>query len=159
MKRFGGDPYRNFMLAIIERAVKDCVRKRKLIEQDKDWKNELINDPDYYLFESVSDSYPSFLCICEILSYPPGRLRKEIKAYLGEPEQTGLSKIDKIKIKIRDAGIIQRYRLTRYASDSLKLNCRELDVVLMALITKELIRVEKRMTKRERWATFYIWEV
>lgn len=158
MRRFVGDPYKNFVLAIIERAVKDCKRKYKLLEKGKNWNHELLNDPEYYLFESTSEEYPSFLSICAILSYPPGKLRKEIRAYLGVETATGgLSNLERAKIKVRDAGIIQRYMMTRYASDSLKINSKELNKVMDTLEELGYIRKEKRLTNKERWATFYLW--
>lgn len=159
MKRFAGDPYRNFLIAIIERAVKDCKRKRLLVLQNKGWKDELLTDPEYFIFDDPDETYPSFLSICAILEYPPGKLRAEISSYLGATTvQKNLTKSEKIESRIKECGIIQRYRLTRYARDSLQLNSKELDHVVVELNDCGVIDIESRLTANERWATYYIWK-
>ncbi len=157
--RVTNDPYMNLGIAVLRRAVEDCVIKRKLLLKGGKGLALLVTDPEYYIFESESWDFPSFLCVCDMVGISPEYLRGIVRGYLlqkGTPG--GLSPAERVRLKIKFAPgqEIMRSRLTSWAWDNMKIRSKELSRLVTVLDKKDEIIIERR--KRSRgWATFYLW--
>jgi len=150
------DPYLNLVLGIIKRAVNDCVIKRSLMLQNKSWKEELVNDPEYYIFESEREDFPSFISLCHYLNCTPDYFRGIIRTYLLTAKlYEGMSPIEKVRKKIKEEREIMKSKLTRWAWDSLRLRTYDLGRIVKILKVRGEVFEHKK--QHERLATFYLW--
>jgi len=153
------DPLVNLGIAVVRRAVEDCVIKRKLLLKGRRELAGLVTDPEYYLFENESLEFPSFLCVCDMVGSDPEYLRGFIRGYLLDQNvPVGLSTFERVRIKIRvsPGQEIMRSDLMRWVSDNFKMKKDGLDKVLLTLKKKDQI-VTQRKRRGRSWATFYLW--
>jgi len=152
------DPYLRFAMAMIERAVEDCKLKKKMSEGRVTWLDTLNTDPEYWLFESKEEDFPSFIALCSVLDCNVERLRGLIRKHLKEHDiEVGLSAVERLRIKIKEEGVIVRYELIKWAWGKLGVKKKSLNNLVRVLVDKDEVMEKKKRGESGRVARYYYW--
>lgn len=158
MKNYTNDPYWNLSIAILKRAVEDCIVKRDRLRHGRNWTRDLENDPEYYLFESEEEAFPSFLGICSLFNCSPVFLRSLIKTYLEERQvEIGKSSVEMLRDKFKVERVIVRKKLILWGWGKLRMNKDGTDQLLDMLRERKEIREYADYTEKGKVARFYEW--
>lgn len=152
------DPYLRFAMAMIERAVEDCKLKKKMMEGRITWLDTLNTDPEYWLFESKNEEFPSFLAICSVLDCNPDRLRASIKQHLKEHDiEVELSAVERVRRKIKEERIVIRYEMVLWAWRKLGVKKKSLNNLIRVLVDNNEVMERKQRGQSGRVARYYYW--
>ena len=158
MKDYTSEPHWNLSIAIIKRAVDDCILKRKSLSHGRDWTRRVENDPEYYLFESEEENFPSFLSICILFNCAPSYLRALIRGYLEDRKiEVGRSSVDMLREKIRGKRVITRKELSLWGWGKLRIGKRGLDELISVLKESKEIREFISYPETGRMVRYYEW--
>lgn len=158
MKDFYAEEYRNLYKQVIKRAIKDCMVKKEMLARGKSWMEELVTDPEYYLFDSEEEALPSFIGICSLFECDPDYLRGAIRDYLEEKRvEVGQSALEQLRAKLKREKLVVRNRLNIWAWGRLRLKKKGLDELLDILLEEKVINEFTQPTPTGRLARYYVW--
>jgi hypothetical protein len=158
MTDYFSEQCRNLYKQVIRRAIKDLMIKREELAHGRSWMEELICDPEYYLFDSKEEALPSFIGICHIFNCDPDYLRGEIRAYLEEKEiEVGMSALEHLKALFKKEKTIIRNRLNLWGWGKLRVKKAGLDELLNILLADDCIREIAKRTETGKIARYYVW--
>jgi len=158
MKHYTSEPYMNLLIAIIKRAIDDCIIKRERLRHGKDWIGYTENDPEYYLFESKEEGFPSFLAVCTVFNCAPSYLRDLIKGYLEDRRiEVGRSSVDMLREKIKGKKVVDRKELSLWGWGKLRIGKEGLDELMGILKENKEIREFTSYLESNREVRCYEW--
>lgn len=158
MKNYTNDPYWNLSIAIIKQAVDDCVTKRERLSHGLEWIRRVENDPEYYLFESEEEMFPSFLAICVYFDLSPHYLRALIKGYLEDKSvRVGMSSINLLRKKMQIERRVKRKELGLWGWGKIRIDKKGLDKLIEVLKENKEIREELSYLETGRIVKYYEW--
>ena len=158
MKDYTSEPHWNLSIAIIKRAVDDCIIKKERLRRGKNWIPYVENDPEYYLFESEEETFPSFLAICTLFNCAPSYLRALIKGYLEDRRvEVGRSSVDMLREKIRGKRMVRRKELSLWGWGKLRIGKKGLDELISVLKERKEIRELVDYLETGRMVRHYEW--
>ena len=158
MKNYYSDECRNLYKQVIRRAVKDCIIKREELKHGRSWMEELVCDPEYYLFECKEEALPAFLGICSLFECDPDYLRDKIRSYLEQKEiEVGQSALEQLRTKIKRDNEVMRYKLNLWGWGRLRVKKAGLDALLDILLESGEIREYIGLSATGKQARYYAW--
>lgn len=158
MKDFYAEECRSLYKQIIKRAIKDCMVKKEYLAHGKSWMEELVTDPEYFLFDCEEEALPSFIGICTLFDCDPDFLRGEIRNYLEEKEiEVGQSALEQLRTKLKKERLVIRNRLNIWGWGRLRLKKKGLDELLKILLDEKVISEVEMPTPTGRIARYYVW--
>ena len=158
MPNYYSEECRNLYKQVIKRAIKDCIIKKEELKHGRSWMEELVTDPEYYLFESKEEELPSFIGICTLFDCDPDYLRGEIRAYLEEREiEVGMSALEHLRAKFKREKEVVRNRLNLWSWGKLRVKKAGLDALIDMLLAEDCIREFAKQTETGRVARYYVW--
>jgi len=158
MKNYTSDPHWNLSIAIIKQAVDDCIIKSERLRHGKEWIRRIENDPEFYLFESEREEFPSFLSICHYFELSPHYLRALIKGYLEDRSvRIGMSSINLLRQKLRREVRVPRKDLSLWGWGKLRMDKKGLNKLIDILIENKEIREELSFLESGRLIKYYEW--
>jgi hypothetical protein len=158
MTNYYSEECRNLYKQVIKRAIRDCIIKKEELKHGRSWMEELVCDPEYYLFESEEEALPSFIGICHLFNCDPEFLRGAIKTWLEQKEvDVGQSALEQLKTKIKREREVQRNELNIWGWGRLRVKKKGLDELVDTLLTDDVIREYAVRTETGRIKRYYVW--
>jgi len=132
--------------------------KKEELKHGRSWMEELVTDPEYYLFESKKKELPSFLGICTLFDCDPDYLRAKIRTYLEEKEiEVGMSALEQLRVKLKGEKETVRNKLNLWGWGKLRVKKVGLDMLLDILLEGKEIREYVGVSETGKRARFYVW--
>jgi len=158
MTTYTSDPYWDLSIAIIKRAVDDCIIKRERLSHGKEWIRYIENDPEHYLFEDEGEVFPSFLGICAHFDISPFYLRALIKGYLADRcVEIGMSAIEMLRRKMQLEKRVMRKDLSLWGWGKLRMDKNGMDKLIAILTERKEIRMYVSYPNTGRTIRHYEW--